>query len=126
MRTKTHRIEFYLDDREYAKLSRAIKKSGLNISTYFRHMVKDRIPQDRPPKDYFDLLKDIRAVSTNIRRIADIAEVTGVIDASRYRDQHIELLSLYLKIIETAEMPRKVSVGSLFGDDITVYESKLI
>ena len=108
MRTRTHRIEFYLNDREYEKFIRAVKKSGLNLSTYLRHLVKDRIPQDRPPQDYFDILKEIRAIGNNINQIAYVANATGDINASSYIEKSNELSRLYLKIIETVEMPKAV------------------
>jgi hypothetical protein len=106
MRTRQHRIEFYLNDREINKFNRAVEKSGLNRSTYLRHLVHGFIPQDRPPKDYFDLLSEMRAIGRNINQIAYIANATGIIEAERFDDRYSELLRLILKIIDTAEMPK--------------------
>ena len=108
MRKRQNRIEFYLDDKEFEKLNRAVQKSGLPRSTYFRHLVKDRIPQDRPPKDYFDLLEEMRVVSNYFRQIVGIAYATGNIDTDYYEKHRKELIDLYLKIFTAAQMPIEV------------------
>ena len=107
-RTRKNRVEFYLDDREYTKFCRAVEKSGLNISSYLRHLVNDRVPQDRPPMEYWDVLNEIRIISTTVKQVANIAYVTGVIDAEKYQENHKTLLDLYMKIIDATIMPKKV------------------
>ena len=109
MRTRKNRIEFYLSDREYVKLDIAVKKSGLNLSTYFRHLVEDRIPQDKPPKDYYDILKELRAIGRNINQIAYVANANGIIETSHFDNLYKELLRLILNVIDAVEMPKKVT-----------------
>jgi len=107
MRTRQNRIEFYLNDREYAKLDRAVKRSGLTKSTYLRHLVNNRIPQDQPPKEYWDFLEEARGISKHIRDIAYTANATGNIDASRYDYFCEEVRNLYMKLFEMTLSPRK-------------------
>ena len=107
MRTRQHRIEFRLNDREFAKFDRAVKKSGLSFAPYIRHLINSRIPQDRPTTEYFELLRELRAIGRNINQIALVANTTGVIDAERYDERYGALLGLILKVIEAAEMPRE-------------------
>ena len=106
-RTRKNRIEFYLDDREYSKFRKAVEKSGLNISTYLRHLAKNLVPQDRPPMEYWDLLEEMRAIKLRINRIADIADISGVIDADKYHENCNTLRELYLKIFKATIAPRK-------------------
>jgi len=106
MRTRQNRIEFYLDDKEFAKLNRAVEKSGLPRSTYFRHIVNNRIPQDRPPKDYYDLLEEMRKISNYYRQLVNIAYATANIDKDLCDEHYDELHDLYLKVFTVAQMPR--------------------
>jgi hypothetical protein len=107
MRNRQHRIEFRLNDREYAKFGHAVKKSGLNSAQYVRHLINGRVPQDRPGAEYFDLLRELRAIGRNINQIALVANAAGVIDAGKYDERYDALLALILKVIEAAEMPRE-------------------
>lgn len=107
MRTRKHRIGLHLSDREFTKLDHAVKKSGLNYSVYLRHLIASRIPQDRPPPEYFAVLKELRAIGRNINQMAFIANATGIIDAVRFDEKYRELTGLILKLIDAAEMPKE-------------------
>jgi len=108
MRTRQHRIEFYLNDLEYAKADHAAKKDGLTLSEYFRHFINDRIPQDRSPEYYLSTLKELRLIGNNISQIAHVADTVGIIDTSLFDNLYKELIKLILNVIDTAEMPREV------------------
>jgi hypothetical protein len=108
MRRRQNRVEFRLDDQELARFNRAVERSELSQTAYIRHLINNRIPQDRPPPEYFEVLKELRMIGRNINQIALVANATGIIDAEKYDERHKELIRLILKIIETAEMPREV------------------
>ena len=108
MRTRQNRIAFHLNDREMDNFDRAVKKSGLNYSTYIRHLINNRIPQERPPREYFEILHELRAIGRNINEIAFVANATGNIDAAKYDKNYKELLRLILEIIDECEMPKEV------------------
>ena len=61
MNKRNNQIHFFISDREYEKLLRRVNKSGLTLSAYMRHLINDRVPKDRPPQEYFDFLKELRA-----------------------------------------------------------------
>ena len=106
---RTNQIHFYLGDVEYKKLLRRVSKSGLSLSAYMRHLINNRVPQDKPPPEYFEILKELRAIGRNINQIAFVANATGIMDAKRVEEHYDELLALILKIIDAAEMPREVN-----------------
>jgi len=105
---RNNQIHFYLSDKEYEKLHKRITKSGLSLSAYMRHLIHDKVPQDKPPKEYFDTLKELRFIGRNINQIALVANSTGIIDSKRYDEQYRELLRLILNLIDAAEMPRDI------------------
>ena len=108
MRIRQHRIEFRLNEREFAKFDRAVKKSGLSYAPYVRHLVNDRVPQDKPPQEYFDILKELRSIGKDINQIAAVADSAGIIDAKQYHENYLELLHLTLNLIDATEMPKEV------------------
>jgi len=80
MNKQIKQIHFYLNDGDYEKLLKRVLKSGLSLSAYMRHLIKDRVPQDRPLPEYEGILKELRAVGKNINQIALVANTTGIID----------------------------------------------
>ena len=107
MRTRQRRIQIRMNDHELAKVDHAAKKLGLNRSEYFRHLINDRIPEDRPTKDYLGTLIGLREIGTHITQIARVANTTGVIDKSRFDDLYREIIKLIMDLIDEAEMPRE-------------------
>ena len=105
---KTNQIHFYLGDQEYDRLIRRVSKSGLSLSVYMRHLINDRVPKDKPPQEYFDILKELRSIGKDINQIAAAADSAGIIDAKQYHDNYLELLHLTLNLIDATEMPKEV------------------
>ena len=108
MRTRQKRIEFHLSDQEFVWLNRRIVKSGLTLSAYIRHLINDRVPQDKPPIEYEGILKELRAIGRNINQIAFVANATGIIGAERYERDYREILQLILSLMKAVEMPKDV------------------
>ena len=108
MRTRQRRIQIRMNDSELSKVDHGAKKLGLNRSEYFRHIINDRMPEDRPPKDYLGTLIELREIGKNITKIARVANTTGVIDKSRFDDLYGEIIKLIMDLIDEAEMPRAV------------------
>jgi hypothetical protein len=103
MLKRNNQIHVYLDDRELQRFKRKVSKSGLTQNAYVRHLMNDRIPQDKPPPDYFSILKEIRAIGRNINQLTMLAHATGVIDEERFDRKYRLLLDALLKLIDTAE-----------------------
>jgi len=99
MRSRNHRIEFHLNDMEFGSFSRSVNKSGLTYSAYLRHLINGRQPQEKPPPEYFDVLKELRAIGRNVNQIAMVANVTGIIEADKYGERYKLLLDTILRLI---------------------------
>jgi len=101
-----------MNDHEFAKVDHGAKKLGLNRSEYFRHIINDRMPEDRPPKDYLGTLIELHVIGKNITQIAHVANAAGIIDISRFDNLYRELIKLIMDVIEEAEMPKEVKEES--------------
>ena len=107
MRNRNIPIQFFLDKKEAEHLKKLVKRSGLTLSTYLRHLVNGVVPQDAPPPDYYGMMEELRNVGTALDRTAQQAETRGLLDAMRY-DEAVQLLNrALLDIADAVRMPRK-------------------
>ena len=105
---RQNNVLFRLDDCELAHLKSKVGKSGMSQEAYLRTLLNGKIPQDRPPREYFDFLKEVRMIGRNINQIGMIANATGVIYGDRYKDDFDSLMDALLRIREAVELPRKI------------------
>ena len=77
-------IKVRLNRKEAEALNKRVKKSRLSREAYLRHLISGVVPQDAPPPDYFDFMRELHGVGNNLNQIAQKAHVLGVIDERRY------------------------------------------
>ncbi len=105
MRTKTHKVQFWLSDEEYYEFIKKSKLSGLNRSDYFRNYVIGTELKEKPDDRFYQHLRLLRSASNNINQIAKKAHSLGFIDEPFLRkevdkiDEMIDTLKLkYLNL----------------------------
>jgi hypothetical protein len=79
------------------------------MTTYICHLLNGRVPQDKPPPEYYAFLKEVRAIGRNINQIAMVANATGIIEAEKYQSDFDALMDAMLHIREAAELPRGIT-----------------
>jgi len=108
MLNRNIKITFRLNKSECANFKKRVKKSGLNQESYLRHLINGLVPTDAPPPDYHSMMRELRAIGTNLNQIAQKAHVLNVVDARRY-DENVALLNTAVVAITNAVMlPRKL------------------
>jgi len=108
MEKRDIRIEFRLNEKEFATLDRRVKKSGLSRENYLRHLIRNLIPADQPPPDYFSMMRTLNAIGNNLDQVAQKAYVLNVIDVQRYVENVTALDSAIVEITNAVMLPRKV------------------
>lgn len=73
MRTRPHRMEICLNDREYAHLQRQLNISGLSCAAHIRALIMGGNLRPRPPAEYTALLRELSAIGNNINQLARMA-----------------------------------------------------
>ena len=73
-----------LTEKEYARLNRLKSKTGLTTQAYFLKLFHGIQPKERPPTDFFEVLKVLRQISINMNQIALKANSNGFINADAY------------------------------------------
>ena len=77
MRTRKHRINFYLNDDELALLKEKCKDAGLSQSALLREMLLNDQIKVIPTEVVADMQKQFRGVGRNINQIAKLAHISG-------------------------------------------------
>ncbi len=85
MRRRNNRIVFYLNDKEYAKLSKSVEASKRSREEFIRCVLDGYSIREAPPVDYYNLICEVRRVGTNINQALKVANATGCIDAPAFR-----------------------------------------
>lgn len=108
MRKRSVQIIMRLSEEEDERLNNLVKRSGLSRESYLRHLIDGLIPTDKPPPDYYAMMKELHAIGTNLNQIAQKAHILGVVDVKRY-DEAVALLNRAVVDITNAVMlPRKM------------------
>lgn len=73
MRTRNHRVNFWLNDVELAHLKMQVAQSGLSMEGLIRCRIMGVEVRPKPPEQYAQLLQNLSAIGNNLNQIARIA-----------------------------------------------------
>ena len=107
-RKRTVRVRLWLTDEEAAKLNEAVAKSGLSRETYLRTLINGFIPTNKPPLDFYKMMRELHSIGNNLNQIAQRANATGIIEVARYERNVTELRSVTTKITEAVFEHRRL------------------
>ncbi len=97
MRTRNHRIVFYLNDKELEGLERKVKKADQSREDFIRKAVAEAQIKEAPPVDLYKLIWEIRRVGNNIDQlllIANAKEILSIPDLRKAIDDLREVEQL--------------------------------
>jgi len=108
MRKRNIQIITRLDREENKIFKKRVKKSGMSQEAYVRCLINDSVPTDAPPPEYFAMMRELHYIGVNLNQIAQKANITNIVDASRY-DEYVDMLNRAVVDITNAVMlPRKL------------------
>ena len=73
MRTRNHRVNFWLNGKELSHLKKQVEQSGLSMEGLIRSLIMGVEIRPKPPEQYAALLQNLSAIGNNINQIAHIA-----------------------------------------------------
>ena len=85
MRTRNHRVVFYLNDREFEAFEQKAKRSSRSREAFIRKAIEDVQIKELPPADLHKLIWEIRRVGNNIDQILMIANAKGILNIPDFR-----------------------------------------
>ena len=80
MRTRNHRVVFYLNDKEFKAFEQKAKRSSRSREAFIRKIIEDVQIKELPPADLHKLIWEIRRVGNNIDQILMIANSKGILN----------------------------------------------
>ena len=80
MRTRNHRIVFYLNDKEFEAFEQKAKRTSRSREDFIRKAVAEVQIKEAPPTDLHKLIWEIRRTGSNIDQILLIANAKGILN----------------------------------------------
>ena len=106
MDKRTIEMKVRLNRKEAEALNKRVKKSRLSREAYLRHLINGVVPQDAPPSEYFDFMRELHRVGNNLNQIAQKAHMLNVIDAPRYDEAMRRFEKIVRDVTKAVILPR--------------------
>ena len=106
MSNRNIEIKVRLNRKEAEALNERVKKSRLSREAYLRHLINGVVPQDAPPPDYFDFMRELHSVGNKLIQIAQIAHVLCVMVERRSDEEMRKFDQLVRDITRAVILPK--------------------
>jgi len=106
MRKRSIQIITRLDEAEHEQFMKRVEKTGLSQEGYVRHLIRGFVPTEKPPPDYFTMMKELHRIGVNLNQIAQKANALGVIDG-KYDEAVAVLNKAVADIVNAVMLPRR-------------------
>jgi len=108
MATRFVRYHLRLSEEDAVKLDMAVRDSGLSRAAYIRALINNLIPINKPPPDYYKMMRELHSIGNNLNQIAARLNATGEIDNARYERNVAELRLIVTRITEAVYEHRRL------------------
>lgn len=109
MRNMKIKKQFYVDEEIEKIIKINASKVGLNEASYFRMLVKNYEPKEKPDREFYEELKKLRSIGNNLNQIASKANSLNYIDVPFYKRQVEELNNFILSMKKKYLLPNTKS-----------------
>lgn len=80
----------------------------MSQEAYLRPLIAGLRPRDKPPPDYYAMMRELHAIGNNMNQIAAKMHSRGVMDTERYDKETHELAAALAKIAAAVSSPEKL------------------
>ncbi len=87
MSKKVNVISVKFSNEELEQIDRRALKTYRKRSTYIREVALGYAPKEKPPLEFYDVLKELRFLNNNLNQLTTKAHSLGFIDEKRYNKQ---------------------------------------
>lgn len=108
MRTRNRTVLLRLTDDEITHLRKLVERSGLSQEAYLRSLIAGVRPRDKPPPDYFTMMRELHAIGNNLNQIAAKLHTLGVLDTGRYDEEAQKLAAALSRISSEVSKPERM------------------
>lgn len=107
MRKRDIRAQVWLNVAECQRLRDNAKKTGLSQENYLRSLINGYSPKELPPIDFYNMMRELRAIGGNINQLAVKANTTGYVDEAGFKHEAAYLRRMILEIQKAVTLPEK-------------------
>ena len=95
MRKRPIKKAVYLNNNELKLLKKRSYDVGLTESDYLRALINNVIPREKPDKEFYSEIKNLRLIGNNLNQLTKYANTTGIL---RERDiqKTIEIVDTFI------------------------------
>ena len=104
--TRNIEIKIRLSNEEFQRLSKNVRRSGMSREGYLRELIRGYEPQELPPVEYYEILRELREIQDTIERLSRVVSQLGILDSKEYSRQ-VKRLGEICHGLQTAFVPRK-------------------
>ena len=108
------RKQIWLNRDEDLMLKRKAEIANMNASELIRSLIMGYEPQAKPPIEFYEMIKQLRKLGSNLNQIAMKAHGLGFIDELSYKKEVEKIDSLILEMKRQFLLPKKVEEKNAF------------
>ncbi len=104
MRKRNCRFEVCFTRDELSELTKKARKAHLSIGGFIRRAVSSAEIKEAPPAEYYELIRELRHIGSNLNQLLKIANTNGLFDAPRLRkalDANRELENMLWRVFQS-------------------------
>lgn len=105
MRKRFYRARVWLNEKEYSQFIKNVEKAGLPKETYLRQLINGYQPKEMPPLEYFEIIRQLTMIGSNINQIATKLHSIHCFDQEVYLNNFNRLMKLIISIQRAVETP---------------------
>lgn len=109
MRVREKQITFWMTYDEYYTLRDRAEKVGLSVSELIRELANGFEPKEKPPEEFYEAIKQVRALGNSMNQIARRANALGFVDELEYKKNADRVNQLILEIKKEYLLPKEKS-----------------
>jgi hypothetical protein len=99
--------QFWLNDSEAEELRQKAEKACLTEAALLRLLIKGYEPRERPDERFFDTMKEMRRMGSNLNQLLIKAHKFGIADVTAIKRELEEWRAFQIKVEEKFLLPEK-------------------
>jgi len=109
MLTRPIQVIVRLNADEHKKLIKYSQKTGYSKAAYFRSLLNNRVPKEKPDDRFYEVMRQLSAIGNSMNQIARKANALGLLDAPYYKQQAEQLQQFQLEVREHFILPDEIA-----------------
>ncbi len=85
MRKRNCVVTLRFTKEEFDNLSKKVRKTNFSREAFIRNVLNECAIKEAPPAEYYELIRELRRVGSNLNQILKLANAKGLLDVPKLR-----------------------------------------